>query len=232
MSRWIVSVDLGQRIDPTAIAVLEVTTRRDAVMAQYSTDPPTPSDDVQLSWFQTNTDGGVREPNAPARIDVRYLERLPLRMPYPEQVAHVARLLARQPLSRRADLVVDQTGVGRPVVDMFRHAGLSPIGVTITAGDSETRVQADEFRVAKLLLVSRLQAALHAGELRIAKELPDASVLALEMQDFRAQIGESGYKRFGAREGTHDDLVLAVAIGGVVGEPGAQRTDPVRTLFI
>ena len=68
--------------------------------------------------------------------------------------------------------MLDQTGVGRPVVDMFRHAGLSSIGVTITAGDSETRVHADEFRVAKLLLVSRLQAALHAGELRIAKELP------------------------------------------------------------
>lgn len=211
MSRWIVSVDLGQTIDPTAIAVLEVTTRQDAVMAQYD-DPPgrTPP---SLDWFSTNTDGGPRQPNTPARIDVRHLERLPLRMPYTEQVAHVAKLLARSPLSRRADLVLDQTGVGRPVVDMFRAAGLSPIGCTITGGDSWSRVQGDDYRVAKLLLVSRLQAALHAGELRIAKDLPDASILALEMADFRAQIGETGYTRFGARQGTHDDLVLALAIG-------------------
>ena len=96
---------------------------------------------------------------------------------------------------------------------MFAHAGLSPVGVTITDGDSWTRAAPDEYRVAKLLLVSRLQAALHAGELRIAKELPDASVLALGMADFRAQIGETGYTRFGAREGTHDNLVLALAIG-------------------
>jgi hypothetical protein len=63
------------------------------------------------------------------------------------------------------------------------------------------------------MLVSKLQALLHSGELRIAKELPDAHVLALEMQDFRANISETGYTRFGAREGQHDDLVLSVAIG-------------------
>ena len=82
VSRWILSVDLGQTIDPTAIAVLEVTTRQDAVMAQYD-DPPGPA--PPMDWFRTNTDGGVRQPNTPARIDVRYLERIPLRTPYPDR---------------------------------------------------------------------------------------------------------------------------------------------------
>lgn len=110
-------------------------------------------------------------------------------------------------------LVFDQTGVGRPVVDLFRRAGLNPIGVTITAGDGESRTPEGDYRVAKLLLVSRLQAALQEGSLRIAKDLPESRALALELQDFRAQVMQSGYTRFGAREGQHDDLVLAVALG-------------------
>jgi hypothetical protein len=33
-----------------------------------------------------------------------------------------------------------------------------------------------------------------------------------ELRDFRAEVTDSGYWRFGARAGKHDDLVLAVAI--------------------
>jgi hypothetical protein len=83
--------------------------------------------------------------------------------------------------------------------------------VTITAGDGETHTP-DGYRVAKLRLVSRLQASLHSGQLRIAPGLKEAKTLAMELQDFRATYAESGTARFGAREGAHDDLVLAVAI--------------------
>jgi hypothetical protein len=65
-----------------------------------------------------------------------------------------------------------------------------------------------------------MQAMLHSGELRIAKTLPEARTLAMEMMDFRANISETGLARFGAREGAHDDLVLAVAIGAWRGSWG------------
>ena len=99
------------------------------------------------------------------------------------------------------------------MVDILRRAGLRPTGVTITAGDTETRTPERDYRVAKLLLVSHMQAMLHSGVLRIEKSLPDARALVEELADFRANISESGATRFGAREGTHDDLVLAVPIG-------------------
>jgi hypothetical protein len=150
----------------------------------------------------------------PARISIRHLQRLPLRMEYPDQIAHIAKLLTLPPLDRvRPELILDQTGVGRPIVDMARRAGLNPTGVTITAGRQETRGdKADEWHVAKILLVSRLQAALHERILKIGK-VADAQTLASEMQDFRGMFTESGNARFGAREGAHDDLVLAVALG-------------------
>lgn len=57
-----------------------------------------------------------------------------------------------------------------------------------------------------------MQALLHDGRLKIHKALADAPALVAELQEFRAQVTDSGYSRFGARSGKHDDLVLAVAI--------------------
>ncbi len=50
---------------------------------------------------------------------------------YPRVVMHISGLVSKLP---GAALVVDATGVGRPVVDQLRAAGLDPIAVTITAG--------------------------------------------------------------------------------------------------
>jgi hypothetical protein len=53
----------------------------------------------------------------------------------------------------------------------------------------------------------------HLRRERTAEEsLPDAAVLAAELQDFRASISEAGFASFGARAGKQDDLVLALAI--------------------
>jgi hypothetical protein len=141
---------------------------------------------------------------------VGHLERLPLATPYPGVVAHVGRMLARTPLRGKAELVIDFTGVGRPVFDIFIGAGISPIGVTITAGDSVAN-DGLVYRVPKLILISRVQALLHDGRLKIHKGLPDAPALVAELQEFRAEVTDSGYWKFGARAGKHDDLVLAVA---------------------
>ena len=64
----------------------------------------------------------------------------------------------------------------------------------------------------KLKLVSQLQALLHEGKLQIQKELEDAAALVSELQDFKVNFTDSGRMQFGAREGKHDDLVLALAI--------------------
>lgn len=66
--------------------------------------------------------------------------------------------------------------------------------------------------MAKLQLVSRLQAMLHSGQLGIAADLPDLAALKAELQNFRVNFTAIGNMTFAARVGTHDDLVLAVAI--------------------
>jgi hypothetical protein len=185
-THYIVGVDLGQANDPTAICVLEQKSWRSDILADHLL-PKT-------------------------RYDVRHLERLPLATPYPDQVSFVASLLDRAPLTvRNRDLVIDRTGVGRAIFDLFAEAGLLPVGVTITAGRGVSRKEGG-WNVAKLELVGRLQAMLHAGDLRIAKSLPDAGTLSSELRDFRASFTSAGNAVFAAREGAHDDLVLSVAI--------------------
>jgi hypothetical protein len=144
-----------------------------------------------------------------AQYQVRFLARLPLGVSYPTIVNHVAGLLAKVP---GAELVLDVTGVGAPVRDLFVHAGISPIGVVITAGTSENHENWPIVSVPKLILISRLQALLHTGALRIHKGIPDSVALVRELQDFRTEFTASGALTFNARSGRHDDLVLALAI--------------------
>lgn len=77
-------------------------------------------------------------------------------------------------------------------------------------------------------LVSKLQALLHSGDLRIAASLPDAAVLARELQDFRVRFTEAGNATFNAREGAHDDLVLALALAVF----GLSRPEPVDVMRV
>lgn len=186
-----VGIDVGQAHDPTAIAIVS-----------------------RVTTETTNPQLKAANPEPHARFEVLHLERLRLGMPYPGQVDAIEATLCRAPLNRLSPRVlVDYTGVGRPVFDMFagRHALRRAQGVVITGGRETTR-HGPGWSVPKGELVSKLQALLHAGQLRIAASLPDAAELTRELQDFRVRFTDAGNATFNAREGAHDDLVLALAL--------------------
>jgi hypothetical protein len=151
-----------------------------------------------------------RFPDKPI-FQVGHLSRVALCTPYPAIVVHVMDMLARPRFHGKSELVIDATGVGRPVLDLFNGYGITPIGVLITGGTATTR-DGSIWHVPKINLVSRLQALLHDERLHIHKDIADAPALVNELQNFRAEYSESGYIRFNARNGKHDDLVLALAI--------------------
>lgn len=190
-TRYFLGLDLGQSHDPTAICVVR---RVRFLLAQ----------DVQHR-------APVWKDERPAIYQCGYIERVPLGTVYPAIVSHVGQLLQRPIWSGNVDMAIDQTGVGKPIADLFSAAGLAFAGVMITGGSEETR-EGTTHRVPKMTLVSALQALLHEGRLHIQKELPEAAELVRELQDFRVKYTESGHLTFGAREGRHDDMVLALAI--------------------
>jgi len=195
---WVVGCDLGQSNDPTAVCVLEW---RKGVLSLNS------------EWERhTRLD---LLPEKPAeRLVVRHLERLPLGLAYPDVVQEVKTILARPPLdAATTTLLIDETGVGRAVGDIFVQAGMRPQRVTITAGSEETAAHGfNRWSVAKQILISRLDAALHTGLLRIVKELREAGPLAEELKNFQRSVSAAGRATYAARVGKHDDLVLATAL--------------------
>lgn len=188
--RFCLACDLGQSVDPTAVAVVQH--QRIGRMHWRG----------HVEWQRDE-------------YHVRHLARLPLGLAYPVQVAEVQRLLARPPLDRGCGLVIDETGVGRAVGDIFDAAGLRPLKVTITAGDEQSGGCGDHgrARVPKGRLISAVDASLHIGALKFAADLTEAGAMADELKDFRRKVSAAGRYSYDARVGKHDDLVLAVALG-------------------
>jgi len=186
-------VDLGQSFDPTAICLLEH--RREGLK---------PPEGIGVD---------LRQKLGPSEFVVKHLQRVPLGTSYPAIAQIVAGLLAKDEIRGNCSLVIDRTGVGRAVGDIFTRAGLPHVGVTITGGEGERCApDGNGFRVSKLALVSRLQAEFHSKSLRIPKNLKEAPALVTELQNFRASFSEAGNLAFGARSGQHDDIVLSLAL--------------------
>jgi hypothetical protein len=134
-------------------------------------------------------------------------------MSYPAMVRDIGTMLTRPPLNgSKVELIIDETGVGRAVGDIFNSHGLKPLRISITAGNEATQSGYNRYSVPKQELVSTLDAMPHTGELRFAKELREAPTLEGELKEFRRHVSEAGRYSFSARDGKHDDLVLAVAI--------------------
>jgi hypothetical protein len=159
-----------------------------------------------------------RPPQPP--LYLRHLERYDLGTSYPRVIENVTRLLTRHPIRAHLDhtrLLIDATGVGRPVVDSFRAQGVHPIGITIHGGERVTEEAAGEkditLRVPKRDLVSAVQTLLQTRRLQIAPSLGLAAVLKKELLNFRVKVdpktAHDSYSHW--REGDHDDLVLATA---------------------
>jgi hypothetical protein len=145
-------------------------------------------------------------------LHVRHLERFRHTL-YPDVADKVEALMDSPQLKGEADLVIDATGVGPAVTDIFSKRGRKFRAVKIHGGDAETH-EKGVYRVPKRNLVSALQAALQTGTLKIASSLELAPVLREELLNFRIKINiataHDSYEAW--REGDHDDLVLAAAL--------------------
>ncbi len=127
-----------------------------------------------------------------------------------DRVTRVFRALEGQ--GKKPVLVVDNTGVGRAVVDMLEH--LKPVRVSIHGGNAVTNEKTREFGVPKRDIIGALVANFESGVLKIADGLELGPVLAREALNLKARISSTGHTELKAdwREGDHDDLALALGI--------------------
>ena len=211
-----IGVDIGQRVDPTAIAVVEAEDRAPA---------PTPERLIVRGQGSTTTIAHqpATRPQPAYHFLVRHLERLPLGTPYPAVAQRIAAVAASvrtiiSPTASAPAIFLDATGVGQPVVDLVRATGVRVTGVYFTHGDRRT-VEADRVTLGKAYLVSRLQALLQTERLKLPVT-EETAVLGRELADYEIKVCEDGDDKYGAfKVGTHDDLVTALGLDVVYQEP-------------
>lgn len=226
MARFTVGLDLGQTADYTALGVLEK--KLEAIEApncaaerpDLSVPPDfTQRDIIRLAAFERGWGAEVEESEGPL-ISIKqtgvfhlgHLERI-RNVSYPSIVTGVAAMMGEPPLRGNATLVIDRTGVGRAVFDMFVDAGLRPVGISIHGGDTVT-IDDGGFRVPKRDLVAAVHRFLSERRLKIAPELVLREVLEGELGNFRYKLNAAtAHDSYSAwREAEHDDLVLSVAM--------------------
>lgn len=180
-----IGVDIGQKHDPTAIAVVEAERRK--------------REEGGSAWHYL----------------VRHLERLPLGTSYPEVGRRVAAVVTEVVAKTGSEpiLYVDATGVGTPVVDALRGPGVRAklVAVYFTHGDRRLE-DGSQISLGKGWLVSRLQVLLQS-ELVHLPRTREAEVLTSELRDYEIRVSEDANERYGAfKVGTHDDLVTALGL--------------------
>ncbi len=188
----IIGIDLGQTQDYTAISVLE----------KYQT---------YKAWPNENDKDGK------PFYHCRFLERVALGTSYPAIVRRTeqAYINLYEQFEKRPVLVIDNTGVGRPIFDMFKEIDLHPVGIGIHGGSAVSRLDGRRWSVPKRDIIAYLQALNQSERLIVSPKLALRETFIYELLNIRVKINIStGHDSYEAwREGDHDDIVLAVGCG-------------------
>ncbi|MGA7075850.1 MAG: hypothetical protein WBZ42_04805 [Halobacteriota archaeon] len=186
-------LDLGQVRDYTALAILG-----------------------HVEFWKKTTETNEREHLEKREHEwhLGHVDRLPLGTSYQDVAKHIKSIIRQfEHEGRGITLIVDATGVGRPVIDSLKEEGLKPVPVTITPG-LNVSYSDGEWHVPKRDLISAAIVMLGKKELRIAPGIKYKDTLIRELQNFQVEINvATGHDSYAAwREGEHDDLVLSLAL--------------------
>lgn len=183
----------------------------------------------QSADFSTNTISQRSVVDGVSHYGVVHLQRYELGLAYPRIVEDIVKMTKTPQLAGNYLLVVDRTGVGRPVFDMFRDAKLKPIGISISAGQEAHQDPDDRmtWTVPKVALVSCAKVLLQSERLKFAKGLPNVEDLIEEMLSFEMKFTAAQNITMEAwRTGTHDDLLLGLCVALWFGEFGQTWANP------
>lgn len=186
---FIISADLGQAFDYTAISIIER-----VIKGRGALGP----------------DGrGER------MLYLRHIERPVRGTEYPGIVDRLVEIYRSEPLAGfEKAVVIDFTGLGRPVYDLMKKAGFrSSLNAISITGGNDPSYSNGHHNVPKRDLVVNLQVLLQNNQIRIAKGLKEANALIEELANFQTKISDSGKDTYNGRSGVHDDIVLSVAMG-------------------
>jgi len=148
-----------------------------------------------------------------SKLSISHMERFDIGTSYYNIAEQITGYFEDPRLKIRGKLIVDQTGVGKPVMDILRKFGMRPIGITITGGYDVNEDGHGGFNVPKRDLVSSLVSMYYGNLISIMKSLKAVEEFNKELQHFSVKQNRRGYETFEPDEDNiHDDLVISVAL--------------------
>jgi hypothetical protein len=215
VSRLLVGVDLGQSSDFSAVAV---------VRQQIATKT---AETRKGGWWSE-----ARLPTDRRRYNIQHLARWPLSTPYTIVAADLADLVqtlreearwigspsADPPHAGSVTIAYDQTGLGAPVGDVLRSAGVQARGIVIGSGQADTTTRTGGVGVPKEHLLTHLLVLLEQRRLRADRpDLPDLDTLMAEMAAYTRRQTHAGGQTYSTSGQAHADLLMALAIASYAG---------------
>lgn len=214
MATVTIGVDVGQRVDPTAIAVCELV--EDRFIVRYLERLPL----------------GTSYPQVADRIRVLFENTARQIAPKVSRERLLPMDAALEEARECVWLRVDATGVGTPVIELLRERipAVHITGVFFTHGDRcAVYTRGREGTLGKAYLVSRLQALIQSRRIALP-DTEEARVLADELLTYEIRVGENANDRYGAfKVGTHDDLVTALGLAVLL---DAEQHTPMKAFTI
>ncbi len=181
-----IGVDLGKLQDYTAIVML-----------------------VRTRYYHASLDRIIET------TEVRLIERFPLGTLYTDVVDRVWTMFENVSIKRTGILVIDATGVGEPVREMFIKEGLYPVGVYITGGNTVTYRNNSCWSVPRNDLMSTLRITFESQNIKFAAGMPLTATLIDELKNLQAERKSAKTRTEEDelwREKKHDDITFALAL--------------------
>ncbi len=184
--QWFLGLDFGQRQDYSAVAALELKWEHIGRCPTYYTFGYQP------------------------QVVIRGLRRFALDTPYvalgPQVIDYIRNTCG---IDQSVDLVLDASGPGAPMVEMFRNSlsdNVTVHPVIITSGQTENPIKGGARAIPRNALLTRLLLTMGAGSLIAEPGVPFWKEFVEEMTELSADDGHP-------RSGAHDDLVIGAGLG-------------------
>lgn len=249
-----IGVDVGKIHDPTAFCVSEVA-QVPTGEVRYTSNPTLGYHDGKGNWVPPQ---GVEQVMR-SEYTVKSIKRLPLNTSYPAVAEYLANML-QNPLfaNRNVRLLIDVTGVGRPVYDSLKqkinlrmnNSNLEAhyvrgvyyleVGPTWKIGKHTLQLKPITFTygemynrskgtLGKAFLVSRLQSILQEQRFH-APNIPEVVAMCEELMVYEIKVSDEGKDTYGAKVGKHDDLATAAGLS-CLEDPYSEKIRHSRRVF-
>jgi hypothetical protein len=249
-----IGCDIGQIHDPTAVCVTEVSQVNTGIVR--ITGPQTLGHyDVKGNWIPPTGS----EPVMRTEYTVKFIKRLPLNTPYHAVAEYIANMLENDLFANRnIRVLLDVTGVGRPVYDSLKQKislrmNNSVLEAQFVRGiyylDAGPKWQVGRYTLqlkpitfsggekynrrtgvmAKAFLVSKLQSILQEKRFH-APDIPEVKAMCEELMVYEIKVSDEGKDTYGASTGKHDDLATAAGLS-CLEDPYSEKVSYSRRVF-